>query len=123
MRIITGILLIYHGTQIFKTDEMKGYIQWLSDLHFPVAYVFAYAGKLTELLGGLLLVLGLFTRLASIFLAFTFILITFVMGEGKIFTDAQHPFLFVMLSLVFLFAGAGNFSLDHYWFRDDSEKS
>jgi putative oxidoreductase len=101
---------------------MKGYVQWLSDLHFPVAYVFVYAGKLTELLGGILLALGLFTRLASIFLVLTFTLITFVMGEGKIFTDAQHPFLFIMLSLVFLFAGAGSFSLDHCWFRGDSEK-
>jgi putative oxidoreductase len=112
VRIITGIFLIVHGTQMFRSGDMQGYEQWLTDLHFPIPLVMAYVGKAAELFGGLCFILGLFVRLASITLIVTFSTITFFMGGGKIFTDAQHPFMFVLLAAVYLFAGSGKWSLD-----------
>ena len=119
IRVIIGIFLIYHGTQAFVTEEMKGYVQWLADLHVPMPSVMPYVGKATELLGGLCLVLGLFTRVATIMLIINFTFITFVMGHGKIFTENQHPFLFVLLSLIFLFVGPGRWSLDYRIFNKE----
>jgi putative oxidoreductase len=112
VRIITGILMVYHGLEIFDADKIKGYSQWLTDLKFPAPLLMAYLGKGAEFVGGLLLVAGLFTRLAALTLAITMLVVCFVMGQGRIFTDDQHPFLFVLLAAVFFFTGAGKWSLD-----------
>ena len=50
---------------------------------------------------------------AAVALAITMAVICFVMGKGRIFTDDQHPFLFILLAAVFFFLGAGKWSLDH----------
>jgi putative oxidoreductase len=80
-----------------------------------------YTGKLIELIGGAFLILGLFTRLVTVLLFLTFVFITFVMGQGKIFTENQHPFLLALLSLLFFFTGAGRMSLDHLIFINRKE--
>lgn len=116
IRVITGVLMVYHGWEVLEADKMKGYGDWLKDLKFPAPYVMAYLGKGAEFVGGLLLTVGLFTRLAALALAVTMLLVCFGMGHGRIFTDDQHPFLFVLLSFLFFFTGAGKWSLDHYFF-------
>lgn len=113
VRILTGLFMVYHGWEIFNDQKMLDYAKWLTDLHFPNAATMAFVGKAAELLSGFLLTLGLLTRLAVIPLAGTMLVITFGMGKGKIFYEDQHPFLFVLLSLVFFFAGPGKYSLDH----------
>lgn len=112
VRLITGAFMVYHGWEVFLPDKMEGYTQWLNDLNFPAPPFMAYLGKGAEFVGGLLLIAGLFTRLASVALALTMAVICFVMGKGRIFTDDQHPFLFVLLAAVFFFVGAGRWSLD-----------
>ncbi|MBC6491235.1 DoxX family protein [Flavihumibacter stibioxidans] len=116
VRILTGLFMVYHGWEIFNDQKMQDYAKWLTDLHFPYAATMAFVGKAAELLSGFLLTLGLFTRLAVIPLACTMLVITFGMGKGKIFYEDQHPFLFVLISLVFFFAGPGKYSLDHILF-------
>lgn len=116
VRLLTGIFMIYHGWEVFIPDKMNGYAQWLHDLHFPSATFMAYLGKGTEWVGGILLVLGLLTRIACIGIAGTMAVISFGMGEGRIFTDEQHPFLFVLLAAIFFFTGPGRWSLDQLLF-------
>ncbi|MCC6281546.1 MAG: DoxX family protein, partial [Saprospiraceae bacterium] len=36
----------------------------------------------------------------------------FGMGHGKIWYEDQHPFMFVMFGVLFLFGGGGKWSLD-----------
>jgi hypothetical protein len=43
------------------------------------------------------------------------------MGEGKIFSDNQHPFLLSLLSLMFFFTGAGRLSIDYILFINRKE--
>lgn len=116
IRILTGVFLMFHGTQAFETKDMEEFTRWLTDLSFPFPAAWAYAGKGVELLGGFLLVLGLFTRVASVMLIIVFCTISFTLGHGKIFTDAQHPFMFAMLSMIYLFEGPGHWSLDSHYF-------
>lgn len=117
IRILVGLMMAYHGIETFDAEKMSNYSKWLTDLHFPYPTLMAYLGKGTEFFGGVLLALGLFTRLVIPPLSITMLIISFFMGKGKIFTDDQHPFLFVLLFLVFLFVGAGKWSLD-YWLFD-----
>jgi putative oxidoreductase len=91
-------------------------------LSVPFPAAMAYAGKFIELVGGFFLILGLFTRLFTALLFITFMFITFVMGEGKIFTENQHPFLFAIISLLFFFTGAGRLSIDYLVFINRKEE-
>jgi len=114
IRIILSAFLIIHGMEIFDAGKMKNYTSWDT---FKTSAMMPYIGKAAELIAGILLLLGLFTRFACLMIACTFLYITFFVGNGKFWMDDQHPFLFVMLALVFFFAGAGKFSLDNRLFK------
>jgi uncharacterized membrane protein YphA (DoxX/SURF4 family) len=118
IRIIVGILMIYHGWEVFKKDTMDGYAKWLTDLHFPMPALFAYLGKGAEFVGGIMLTLGFLTRLAIIPVVITMGVICFGMGQGRVWADEQHPFLFILLCLVFFFFGPGRFSVDKVIFKN-----
>ncbi|KAA2241829.1 DoxX family protein [Chitinophaga agrisoli] len=117
MRIITGLLMVYHGWEVFDKAKMDEYAKWLTDLHFPAPAFMAYLGKSTEWVSGILLTLGLLTRLAVIPLAIAMTVVCFGMGNGRILTQDQHPFLFVLLAGVFFFTGPGKWSLDQVFFK------
>ena len=81
-----------------------------------------YIGKGAELLAGILLTIGLFTRLASVVLIGTMLYIAFYIGSGKIWYEDQHPFLFVLLGLVFFFSGSGKWSVAE-WIQKKNKNS
>ncbi|MEP7228730.1 MAG: DoxX family protein [Ginsengibacter sp.] len=116
-RMITGIFLIYHGWEIFDEKQMQDYAQW--DLFKNNAYAsfMVYCGKGTEFITGILLALGLFTRITCIIIACTFLYISFFVGNGKIWYEDQYPFLFVILALLFFFTGPGKWALDNIVFK------
>lgn len=118
IRFIIGAFMIYHGWEVFDKEKMDGYTKWMTDLQFPAPAFMAYLGKGTELVCGVLLLIGWLTRPAAIILALTMLTVAFGMGHGKVFTDDQHPFLFVVLSLVFVFTGPGKYSADYYLYRN-----
>lgn len=117
IRIIIGILITVYGLEISDTEKMKSNIAWLTDIHFPAPVFMAYLGKITELAGGILLVVGLFTRLVSIPLIIDMSVVIIFMGNGKIFGDAQLPFLFLLFFLSFIIYGGGKWSLDNLLFN------
>jgi putative oxidoreductase len=115
VRVIAGLLLVYHGWEVFDSTTMKGYLEW-DQFKSSSALFMVYMGKSAELAGGLLLTLGLFTRLAALLIAGTMLYISFFVGHGKVWYEDQHPFLFVLLALVFFFTGPGACSLDQKLF-------
>jgi len=117
IRVFVGILIAVYGLEAFNPEKMKGNVAWLTDIHFPVPVFLAYLGKITELAGGILLVVGLCTRFVSIALVINMSVITIFMGNCKIFGDAQLPFLFLLLFLSFILYGGGKWSLDNLLFN------
>ena len=79
--------------------------------------VFGIQREASELISGILFVLGLFTRIACLLIIGVMCYITFFLGKGIIWYDDQHPFLFILLALVFFFTGAGRISLDNLLFK------
>ena len=120
IRIVTSIFLIYHGWEVFDQEKMNGYAKWLGEMQFTSPLIMGYAGKGAELLAGLLLLLGFLTRVAVILLITTMLIITFGIGQGRIFMEEQHPFLFILLGLLFFFTGPGKWSLDEILFHNKS---
>jgi putative oxidoreductase len=113
VRIIAAFLLIYHGWEVFDTTKMQEYMKW--DL-FKSNTILPYIGKGAELAAGVLLLVGLFTRLSCLIIIGTFAYITFFVGNGKFWYEDQHPFLFILLALFFFFTGPGKWSVDHFLF-------
>jgi uncharacterized membrane protein YphA (DoxX/SURF4 family) len=117
IRIITGIFLIYHGSEVFDKTKMLEYASWdLFKNTFSPSFL-VYTGKGAELVAGFLLLVGLLTRVAAIMVIITFIYISFFVGHGKIWYDDQHPFMYVLLAFVFLVTGPGAWSLDQLLFK------
>ena len=117
LRILTGVLMLYHGLEIFNTETMNGYAQWdvIKSLPFPDRI--AYVGKTIEFVSGICLALGAFTRLASLLMAINMLFICFKIGHGKFYYEDQHPFLFAVIAMVFFFAGPVKWALDFLLFK------
>lgn len=113
MRIITGLLLAYHGLEVFKPDIMNNYLVWDSIKALPFSKVMLYLGKGIELVAGILLALGLFTRISALFGAIVMLFICFYIGNGKFWYEDQHPFLFGMMALMFAVYGPGAWAIDN----------
>lgn len=112
IRMITGLLLLYHGWEVFDAVKMKEYAAWDVFRQTPYSLFMVYLGKGSEFLAGVLLAAGLFTRLGCLIVMGTMLYIAFFVGSGKIWYEDQHPFLFVLLALVFFFTGSGKWSID-----------
>ena len=117
IRICTGIFLMYHGWEVFDKQKMHEYAQWDIFKNNASASFMVYLGKGAELITGILLTFGLFTRIACMIITGTFIYISFFVGHGKIWYEDQHPFLFVLLALLFFFTGPGKWSVDNILFK------
>lgn len=121
VRLMVGAFMIYHGWEIFSPSKMNGYLEW--DLFKTSSgKTLVYVGKAAELIAGIFLFLGLFTRLGALILIGTMACISFFVGHGKIWYEDQYPFLFVLLGLVFFFMGPGAFSLDNLIFKNKMDK-
>ncbi|HEX8357945.1 MAG TPA: DoxX family protein [Segetibacter sp.] len=117
VRMAVGLLLVYHGWEVFDSEKMKVYLDWDSFKKYSSPSFMVYLGKSLELTGGFLLAIGLLTRVACGIIIITMLYITFAVGSGKIWYDDQHPFLFVLLAIVFFVAGPGKWSIDHSIFN------
>jgi len=81
LRLLGLYLAIGHGlgkTMGLATGQGARFIEGVANMGFPVPVVFAWAAALSEVVGGLLMALGLFTRWAAAFAAFTMLVAAFV---------------------------------------------
>jgi putative oxidoreductase len=117
IRMIVGIFLIYHGWELFSAAKMNEYLKWDMFKNSSSGKLMVYAGKAAELVSGVFLLIGFFTRIAAVILIVTMLYISFFIGHGKIWYDDQYPFLFVLLGFVFFFNGGGRWSTDHLLFK------
>ncbi len=113
-RIIIGLFIAYHGLEVFNPAKMKEYAGWSV---FNNSALMPYLGKGAELVAGVMLALGLLTRIAAIIIIGTFLYITFFIGKGKFWMEDQHPFLFALAGMLFLFTGPGPLSVDKVLFK------
>ncbi len=117
LRIIIGAMMIYHGAEVFNAVQMKEYAQWDNFKNASYPSLMPYIGKSIEFFSGVLLLLGLFTRVGAAILIITMCYVTFKIGHGKFWYEDQHPFMFVLFGLLFFFTGPGKWSLDNIVFK------
>jgi putative oxidoreductase len=118
LRIIVGFLFIPHGAQ--KLFGFMAPPQWSTP---PIFSLIGIAGAL-EFFGGLLILLGLFTRPVAFILSGLMAVAYFMVHAPGGFWPLQNKGeLAVVYSFLFLFlsvAGGGAWSIDRLWHRSEA---
>ncbi len=127
---IAGALLAWHGwMELFGggvsfdafADFSNGEsVDGVRDMGFAAPVVFAWAGLLAALIGGLFVALGLYTRVAAGFAAVTMFVTAFLYHGGDDFAAKEKALLYLLAFVAIACAGAGRWSLDHTWRRRSS---
>ena len=113
LRLMAGFALAYfHG--LGKLPPSPGFVEGVAAMGFPAPRFFAWAAGLAETVGGVLLALGLFTRPAALFIVLNMVVAFFIQHAADTFLQAEKAYLFGGIALLYLLAGAGRFSLDHF---------
>lgn len=120
LRIALGIMFMGHGAQkvfgLFAGPGIKGFSQMLSGLGFQPPAFWAYLAAYVELLGGLCLILGLGTRIASLLLLIVIIVaaIKVHLAKGFFLSSGGFEYTFIIMSacLALLLLGTGKFGLN-----------
>lgn len=112
LRVVAGGFLMLHGVP--KFGNLEGVQQMVESLGFYPGVVWAPLLALTEALGGLLILLGLFTRPAA-FAAMIVLLVTVYFhwvfkGEG--FGGAEKSLIWAAVLFYFSMRGANQYSVD-----------
>lgn len=110
IRLFTGWFITRYGMELFHINDLISFLE-TEKIPFPVFT--AYAAKIIELVGGTLLMVGLFTRWVTPPLMIVMYGVIFTTAHGSIF-EGEFPFLFMLLFAVFMIQGAGEWSADHY---------
>ncbi len=113
----------FYEPAMSKWSDISSVATWFGSIGIPFPTLNAYMAASTEIIGVVLLTLGLFTRLISIPLIIIMIVAITTVHLGNGFSAGDNGFeipLYYMLFLA-LFAsfGAGKISLDHLLFGQD----
>lgn len=120
LRLALGIIFFSHGYP--KLAHQGGGMQGFFVQHGLPGY-FVYVSGVLEVFGGILLVLGLFTRGAALLLAIEMaVAIWKVHSSGGYLAVHNYEFPLVVMTACFVLAmvGAGMISLDHPLFESGS---
>jgi putative oxidoreductase len=104
-----------------KLHHLENVTEYFQSIHVPMAHMTAVGVSTLELVGGILLFVGLASRLIALPLTINMIaayyfgdhdaLFSFFSDPGKFY--AADPFTFLMASAIVLFFGPGVFALDY----------
>lgn len=123
------VVRLFWGWQFAQTGwgklmHLTRTADYFASLHIPAPQVNAAMAGATECIGGVLLMIGLWSRAAAFALAIT-MAVAYATAEkeaiGMLFNDPDKftgaaPFLFLLSALLVLAFGPGVFSLDRFVF-------
>jgi len=110
VRVLTGWLIFRYSRELFN---ITGLLDFLTQEKFPFPVFSGYAAKIIEMVGGIFLILGLFTRWITPLLMITMAGVIYTAADGDIYRG-ESPFLFLLLFAIFFLGGPGKWSLDHW---------
>lgn len=132
LRIVLAATFIVHGKdKLFKAGGMEGFTGYMVSLGLPLPGLQAWMAALSEFGGGILLLLGLFTRFAAASqIVVMLVAISMVHysqgfkmhGAGQGTGGWEWQFALMCMALALVMRGAGPLSLDSIFFSHWHEK-
>lgn len=115
-RLVLGVILIAHGWDKFHITGLEGITSYFDSIGVPAAGLAAPVTATVEIVGGVLLILGLFTRVAGIVVTLLMLgaAIFAHVGNGIYAADGGWELVAAIGAGALLLAGvgAGSWSLD-----------
>ena len=115
LRVVTGIIFLMHGWQKLSIFGIDGFAGMLTGMGVPAPGFAAAIVTFVELLGGLLLVLGLGTRVVALLLAFDMLvaLVLVHLPAGFFLPDGiEFVLLLLASSVALVLGGSGALALE-----------
>ncbi len=109
---LAGFGLAYHGYQKVFGGGMSGMEGAVEKMGFPVPVFFAWCAALSELAGGFLAAIGLFTRAAAAFAAITMFVAAFLAHATDDFATREKALSYLVIMLALACIGPGRWSVD-----------
>jgi putative oxidoreductase len=116
LRLVLGLLILLHGISKLPPPPPAAITGMLAQANLPTALAWgAYVG---EIVGPILLIVGVWTRLAAVFIAINMIVAVLLVHTGQLFSlgreggyalELQAMYLFTAIALTL--TGAGRFSV------------
>jgi len=120
MRLVLGVSMVYHGwDKVIPARGLHSH-DLLSSLHHYCGYVaslglpywLGYVSALTEFLGGILLIFGLFTRFAALMIAGNMLVALLYVNLHGGYSGSEYTLALIALAVMLLFYGAGAIAMD-----------
>ena len=107
----------FYGPATMKVKNLEGVAEWFGSMSYPFPMVSAILAMTTEVLGVILLTLGLGTRIIALPMMFIMVVAIFTTHISNGFAAGDNGFeiplyYFLMLMALVVF-GSGKYSLDH----------
>ena len=118
LRVVLGLMFAYHGyLKLFVAGALPGTAKFFAGLGIPLANYAAVLVACVEFFGGILLILGFITRLASVVLIIEMLVAFFKvhLKQGYIISQNVYGYEYIVLILttlvVILINGPGKLSV------------
>jgi putative oxidoreductase len=119
LRLWFGLVLAF-GHGLSKMTALDSFTRTVAAQGFPMPGLMGFGAAASELLGGLLLALGLFTRLAALPVAVTMTMAALIVHRADPFMKKEFALCYAVAAVVLLVAGPGKYSLDARLFGSGS---
>lgn len=102
---------------LMKLKNIKSTSEWFESMGYPFPYFNAFLSGVTEMVGVILLILGLGTRFIALPLQIIMLVAIFTLHFDKGFNAGDNgyeiPLYYLLMLLVLMAQGAGKYSLDY----------
>lgn len=112
VRLVIGALLITHGHPKFMKLISEEPVQFVSLFGMSMELSLTLA-MFAEFICAILIMLGLFTRVAAIPIIINMLVIVFVVHSADPIGKKELPLLYLVSYIYIFFMGAGKYSLDY----------
>ena len=116
LRFFVGLALCTVFEKFLPREGIWGpqawFVQDTANMGFPFPVFFAWVAVLSEFFGGILIMLGLFTRAAALLNVLVTFTATFLYHKGDIGNAGLLSFFFMIMCICILLFGPGKYSLD-----------
>jgi putative oxidoreductase len=116
VRVTAGAFVFLHGWTKLTVMTHAGLVGYFAKLGLEPAGFFAFYARFNETIVALLLVIGLFTRLAALSLVIEFIILLVVVhvprGWSMTVNGAEFPLFWLLILIAVLLRGGGPWSVD-----------